>query len=113
MAGILEALGSPQVGVSPEGMTLLREYPWPGNVRELKNALERALLLSRRTTLKPEHLSWLQAGPLPDLSRGGARGDLDRIQEALREHGGNVEETASALGMSRATLYRRLHKARN
>ncbi len=113
VASTLESLGPPPVGVSPEAMALLREYPWPGNVRELKNALERALLLSRRTTLKPEHLSWLQAGPLPDLSRGGARGDLDRIQEALREHGGNVEETASALGMSRATLYRRLQKGRN
>ncbi len=112
VAAILESLGSPQVGVSPEAMSLLREYAWPGNVRELKNALERALLLSRRTTPKPEHFSWLGAAPLPDLAGGGARADLDRIQSALREHGGNVEQAASALGMSRATLYRRLQKAR-
>jgi DNA-binding NtrC family response regulator len=112
-ANVLESLGSPQVGVSPEAMALLRGYPWPGNVRELKNALERALLLSRRETLEPEHFSWLRAAPLPDFGGGGARADLDRIQAALREHGGNVEQAASALGMSRATLYRRLQKARS
>jgi DNA-binding NtrC family response regulator len=113
VASMLQSLGPP-VGVSPEAMALLREYPWPGNVRELKNALERALLLSRRTTLTAGHFSWLRAVPLPDLAEGGGAGaDRDRIQTALREHGGNVEQAASALGMSRATLYRRLQKTRN
>jgi DNA-binding NtrC family response regulator len=112
---ILDSLGSSEVGVSPEAMAVLRQHPWPGNVRELKNALERALLLSRRTSLKPEHFSWLRPAPLPEFLDAGARADaeFDRIQAALREHGGNVERAASALGLSRATLYRRLQKARN
>jgi len=112
VASILENLGCPQLEVGPQTMGLLLEYPWPGNVRELRNACERALLLSRRTALKPDHFSWLRAYPPPQLSAPPPGDDLERIQAALREHGGNVEQAAAALGMSRATLYRRLQKTR-
>ena len=39
-------------------------------------------------------------------------GDLARFEQAVREHGGSVEDAARALGLSRATLYRRLKVAR-
>ncbi len=114
VATMLAAQGCPDLPVSEDAIRLLREYPWPGNVRELRNAIERALLLSRRSTLRPEHFAWLRAAPpAAETARGRASGDLERIQAALREHEGNVERAANALGMSRATLYRRLQRARS
>jgi DNA-binding NtrC family response regulator len=106
---LIEAQGFAQVAVSPEAMALLTHYPWPGNVRELKNALERAVLLSRRNPLGPEHLAWLSATIMPSVALGV---DAARVQAALKAHDGDVERAATALGISRATLYRRLQKAR-
>jgi DNA-binding NtrC family response regulator len=42
--------------IHPEAMRILEAYDWPGNVRELENALTRASILARGTTLGPEHL---------------------------------------------------------
>jgi two-component system, NtrC family, response regulator AtoC len=42
--------------IHPEAMRMLEAYDWPGNVRELENALTRASILARGTTLGPEHL---------------------------------------------------------
>jgi transcriptional regulator of acetoin/glycerol metabolism len=96
-------------------MEVLRGYPWPGNVRELRNALERALLLSRSGRIGPEHLAWLAEStpsPPPAASPGLQSGESQRIEDALRKHGGRVADAARALGVSRATLYRKLRALR-
>jgi DNA-binding NtrC family response regulator len=110
---LLGVLGAGHVEVSPEVIAFLQAYPWPGNIRELSHALERALLLAGRGALEPEHFAWLEAAPLPRPA-GAVSGDADlaRCEQAVREHGGNVESAARALGLSRATLYRRLKMAR-
>jgi DNA-binding NtrC family response regulator len=106
VAHLLRELAAVEVPVAPEALERLRRYPWPGNVRELRNALERALLLSRRQALHPEHFDWLEAAAAPDLPG-------DPVSEALRRSGGDVEVAARELGISRATLYRRLKKSRS
>jgi DNA-binding NtrC family response regulator len=50
------AVGRAIVAISPEAMDVLRRYPWPGNVRELSNVIERACVLTRSGTIKPEDL---------------------------------------------------------
>jgi DNA-binding NtrC family response regulator len=112
VAHILASLGAHTAVVTPAAMNRLKEHSWPGNVRELKNTIERALLVARGAPLEPEHFTWIEDVSLePQAFRpGGSEGD--RIREALEAHGGKVEEAAKALGMSRATLYRRLKKAR-
>jgi DNA-binding NtrC family response regulator len=114
-AHLLATMGAPDARVSGAAMGLLRGYPWPGNVRELRNALERALLLSRGGRIGPEHLAWLAegypaapAGPAPVPPTGESR----RIEDVVREHGGRVADAARALGVSRATLYRKLRALR-
>ncbi|MBP7830305.1 MAG: sigma-54-dependent Fis family transcriptional regulator [Kiritimatiellae bacterium] len=94
-------------------MPLLAEYDWPGNIRELRNVLERAWLLSGGGELKPEHFPGLRYpdGGRPALAAGSLdlnRAEKEKIREALRRYDGNVERAAEALGLSRATLYRRL-----
>ncbi|HOB32594.1 MAG TPA: sigma-54 dependent transcriptional regulator [Verrucomicrobiota bacterium] len=97
----------------------LQRYPWPGNVRELRNAMERAVLLSRSELILPEHLpSRVRelAGQAPAPANGDAR-QLEEIErqailQALRQHNYNRTETAKALGISRRALIYKLQRFR-
>ncbi|HET8647172.1 MAG TPA: sigma 54-interacting transcriptional regulator, partial [Vicinamibacteria bacterium] len=114
VAHLLGVLGAGGTELAPDVVPFLQAYPWPGNIRELGNALERALLLAGRGRLEREHFTWLQpAAPARALAAPVDEADLARCEQAVREHGGNVESAARALGLSRATLYRRLKIARD
>ncbi len=108
----IRILNSYQTEVSEGAMELLTTYPWPGNVRELKNVIERALLLSRGNTLTAEHFPGLQDYMRTNVAENaffGSRGhDTDQIRRAMESCGGNSVKAAAMLGISRATLYRRL-----
>lgn len=112
---LLRAAGNPEAVVTEELMDLLRGYSWPGNMRELKNVLERALLLSRGGDLKPVHFSGL--GGRHQAQRAAAGHTVQQVEEAhialvLKQTGGNVDQAAQRLGISRATLYRKLKRLR-
>jgi len=112
---ILENGTAAKVEISPEAMRLLQRYPWPGNIRELKNVLDRATLLSLGKTLTPEHFSWLKS-TAPPASPGAAitLGELEHahILSALERYHDDVTKAAKCLGISRATLYRKLKEIR-
>jgi DNA-binding NtrC family response regulator len=100
----------------------LLAYSWPGNVRELRNAMERAVLLSRGGILLPEHLPdrILKASPSEGKAKlsasegSGAKAladrELDWILKALEEHGGQRTAAAKALGISRRNLLYKIKK---
>jgi transcriptional regulator of acetoin/glycerol metabolism len=96
--------------ITDEALDLLRAYNWPGNVRQLQNILRRALAERPRSTL--------EAKDLPTEVLVGVAGrrlgrieqmEVEAILNALRMTGGNVTKAAEHLGLSRATVYRRLH----
>ena len=100
--------------ISPEALRLLLSYAWPGNVRELKNAIEFAAIgcKGRRieaTDLPPEITRSQSQIPIstcmPPTTNHDERAQLLR---ALNQASGNRSDAAKLLGMSRATLYRRL-----
>ncbi len=97
--------------LSPDIMRFLSSYSWPGNIREMKYLIERAVLLARGRELGEQHFTglWDTEQADPDASAGtiSAR-ELDSIQNALKQCNGNVVKAARTLGMSQATLYRRL-----
>ncbi|MBX3729534.1 MAG: sigma-54-dependent Fis family transcriptional regulator [Candidatus Sumerlaeia bacterium] len=103
---------------SPAAVALLCAWRWPGNVRELRNAMERAVLLSRNEIILPEHLpKRLQAPAAPDEESNAAlhvMADVERsvILQALRENRFNRSETARILGISRRALLYKLQKLR-
>lgn len=96
---------------SPSAARALLEHVWPGNVRELEHVVERGLLLARGSSIEPEDLALGAAG-----SESAARfeqmtleeAERHLIQRALTRCGGQVSDTAKALGLSRSALYRRL-----
>jgi transcriptional regulator with PAS, ATPase and Fis domain len=94
--------GHPPGGLAADALDLLVRYPWPGSVRELKTLIERLTLLVEAPAIGAAqvvaHLPGLAAHP--DERR--------RLQVVIAAVGGNVSRAARALGMSRATLYRRL-----
>lgn len=87
-------------------------HPWPGNVRELDHAVERAVLMAQGETIKAADLG-LRAGRegpprLEEMSLEDVEALL--IKKALARFNGNVSHAASALGLSRSALYRRLQR---
>ncbi len=103
--------GMAQRRLSPGAMPMLSAYRWPGNVRELANVLERAFILSDNLALGAADFAFLGPTPGPIASNyADALAAFDRniIQAALRDNGGNVPAAALQLGMSRATLYKRI-----
>jgi DNA-binding NtrC family response regulator len=97
--------------LSPDIMQFLVSYSWPGNIRELKYLIERAVLLARGRELTPQHFTGLwDTVQAEGETRPGTVSDMElvAIQNALKQHNGNVVKAAKTLGMSQATLYRRL-----
>lgn len=107
------AIGKSVTNVSDAAMQLLLVYPWPGNVRELRNALEFAVIRCSASVIQPTDLppeiqksaSLNQVGANDQSPQEEQRG---LILAALELAGGNRKEAAALLGVSRATLYRRL-----
>ena len=101
--------------LSPDAVRALHGYAWPGNVRELENALEFAVAVTRGQTILPGNLpEEIVAGgsvavdPAPaDAEPLDERG---RIQAALEAHRWRRAATAEALGISRATLWRKMRE---
>jgi len=124
-------------GIAPEAMELLKRYVWPGNIRELKNAIERAVVISRGEWLGPEDLPGrirttgraveppaVAPGPLrvvPPESSGPSENQRRQearrqvrdyesklLQEALESAGWNREVAAGQLGLPVRTLSYRM-----
>jgi transcriptional regulator with PAS, ATPase and Fis domain len=97
--------------VGADAMPVLSAYRWPGNVRELANVLERGCILGDELVLGAADFAFLDPAPVPATRQyADALAAFDRtiISAALQESGGNVPAAARALGMARATLYKRI-----
>jgi two-component system, NtrC family, response regulator HydG len=95
----------------------LQAYNWPGNVRELENAIERAAVLSTDGLIRPEHLpsNIVHAAPgqselTSPLSRKLSDVETEHIRTVMRLVGDHKTRAARALGISPATLWRKLKR---
>ena len=93
-------------------------HAWPGNVRALRHAVERAVILSEGAMLEMEDFSLVCGGQetgarVPSVAADTTNlGDLERdtVARALKDHKRNISRAAAALGVTRASLYRRMQK---
>jgi two-component system NtrC family response regulator len=105
--------------ISDESKEWLCDQSWPGNVRELKNIVERTVLLTAGDTIKPEDFCKATGVgrshdlvKLPKASKAITLNEMERtmIIRTIKECGGNISKSSEILGISRATLYRRMGK---
>jgi len=115
-------------GISAEAMSMLTHYDWPGNVRELENAIERAVVLTRRKFIGPQDLpvdirhpgdvtvaeeiapAETETGQVVRIPIGVPLRVIEMhvIDETLRATDYNRNRAAEILGLSARTIYRRL-----
>jgi len=100
------------LSISPEAITKLKKYPWPGNVRELQHSLERAVIMADSNTLQESDFLFSRKG---NDTSGADTLNLDEVEKAavikaIQLHNGNISKAADELGLTRASLYRRMEK---
>jgi transcriptional regulator with PAS, ATPase and Fis domain len=93
----------------------LEKYKWPGNIRELQHAIERAIIMSEKSALQPEDFFFLSQTNDGSDEPANETLDLDEVEKntikkAINKNGGNISKAAKELGLTRASLYRRLEK---
>jgi transcriptional regulator with PAS, ATPase and Fis domain len=101
--------------ISSGALNKLVDYQWPGNVRELQHAIERAVIMTEAEVLHPtDFLLSTHERPteqqiiFPNYHIEDAEKML--IIKAIGKHNGNITKAARDLGLTRASLYRRLEK---
>ncbi|MFT5143484.1 MAG: two-component system response regulator HydG [Rhodothermales bacterium] len=104
-------------GTSPAALAKMEKYHWPGNVRELQHMIERAVIMTESPVLQPEDFFFTGQHQLDSNFDGFQFDTYDLaevektvIRRALEKQGGNISQAAEELGLTRASLYRRLEK---
>ncbi len=106
--------GKGDLHVDAQTLQKLAEYPWPGNVRELVHAVERAVIMTDGSSLRPGEFL-LQKAPMLEGAADSDELHLEAVEKraikkAIAKHGGNLSKAALELGLGRTTLYRKMAK---
>lgn len=99
-------------GLDAAAAELLVQHSWPGNLRELNNVMKRAVLLARGRQITAAELQQAM-GPVRQNIVPTLHDEADerqRIEEALRQTGGNKAKAARLLGIDRKTIYNKMEK---
>jgi DNA-binding NtrC family response regulator len=102
----------PVTTISTGAMDKLKRYAWPGNIRELQHAIERAVIMTDSPSLQES--DFLFSRPVSS-STSLETLNLDEVEKAaivkaLSLYSGNISKAADELGLTRASLYRRMEK---
>ena len=109
-----EKYRKPPKKIAPSTYKKLSKYSWPGNIRELQHAIERAIIMSEGNVLMPDDFFFLvqkadsQTESVDNLNLDEVEKNV--ILKAINKHSGNISKAAKELGLTRASLYRRLEK---
>ncbi|MTI21380.1 sigma-54-dependent Fis family transcriptional regulator [Fulvivirga sp. RKSG066] len=99
------------LSINDDAIEFLKQHSWPGNVRELQHAIERAVIMAEDVVLRPTDFLLKPSGikqkqdtlKLEEIEK-------ETIEEAIKQHQGNMSKAAKALGLGRTTLYRKMEK---
>jgi transcriptional regulator with PAS, ATPase and Fis domain len=102
----------PNLKINQQAHEKLLKYAWPGNIRELQHTIEKVVILSESTIIKPDDLFLRHAGTVSSNAPYATLEDMEKqmIQQALEKNNGNFTAAADQLGITRQTLYNRFKK---
>jgi DNA-binding NtrC family response regulator len=105
----------PEIKINRQAVETLLHYSWPGNVRELQHTIEKAVILSDSSVLKPEDLYLKPASAFQGSNSFTTLEVMEQemIRIALENNNGNLTAAAEQLGITRQTLYNRFKKQQN
>jgi DNA-binding NtrC family response regulator len=106
-----ERYGKGAMKISTHAMEKLSNHDWPGNVRELQHSIEKAVIMSDSTQLKPADFSFSLS------AKGQIQTDMTleemesrMIADSLLRYGSNISTVSEKLGITRQTLYNKMRK---
>jgi transcriptional regulator with PAS, ATPase and Fis domain len=111
LSALAQKRGIPSLTLNRAAKNIMLQYSWPGNVRQLEHCLTYAASISNGGIIRPENLPeeiWL--APVSGEDESVHNAEMESIQQALQQSGHNVSDAARSLGLSRATLYRKIKK---
>ncbi len=113
LADVSRGMATRNATVDSTALRRLLDYAWPGNVREMRNVLERAMILASGDPVRTEHLPAEIRTGRQTSENGYEPMSLDEverrhIERTLRSHKGNRTHAAKQLGISRATLIKKI-----
>ena len=100
--------GRASLKISDEALQRLLTFQWPGNIRQLRNVIDSAVVMAEGTEILPEDLGIVDSTDHPLETLKVDFWERKLIGQALERCSGNVPEAAKLLGLSRATLYRKI-----
>ena len=101
--------GRPELKLSKEANSRLLSYQWPGNVRQLRNVLDSAVVMAIGNEIHMQDIGIRDAGVEGEFETLRIdHWERKLIQDALKRTSGSVPKAAELLGISRATLYRKI-----
>ncbi len=100
--------------ISPAALTRLERYHWPGNIRELQHMVERVIIMNEEQVLQPDDF-YFSAQDIKADNLTLNNYDIEEVEKMLiiksiDKYNGNLTKAAKELGLTRASLYRRLEK---
>jgi transcriptional regulator with PAS, ATPase and Fis domain len=103
----------PSLKINQQAHDKLLKYSWPGNIRELQHTIEKAVILSESTILKPDDLYLKNNNSISSYNSFSTLQEMEKkmIQQALENNNGNFTAAADQLGITRQTLYNRFKKS--
>ncbi len=105
----------PDIRLNRQAVDKLLNYSWPGNIRELQHTIEKAVILSESSVLKPEDLYLKPPSMVNTVDSFTTLEEMERqmIHQAIENNNGNYTAAADQLGITRQTLYNRLKNRKN
>lgn len=105
----------PKKRLNASTLKRLCTHHWPGNIRELQHAVERAVIMSEGSMLEPHDFFLSENQETTEVESLPNNMNLEEtekmlIRKVVDKHGGNISRAAKELGLTRASLYRRLEK---
>jgi transcriptional regulator with PAS, ATPase and Fis domain len=101
--------------ISTSTLRRLEKHNWPGNIRELQHSVERAVIMSESQVLEPTDfflsaMDSLKSDDINPSSLNLEETEKMLIRKVIDKYGGNISKAAKELGLTRASLYRRIEK---